>query len=409
MVVIVGAGLTGLTLAETFLDKGIPVTVLERYPTVGGRIVTHREGLQYEIGAGRIFKGHRRVLDLVRRFGLHTYPISDTMEYRLRCSPDKPEALFHEEIFRGIVDFLSTVSPTKLASHTVAELIPPLWQPHLTRFPYRAELYLLRADLALEAFQNEMGTYSGYVGVVEGLDAITSRLAEVVQKKGGILLTRHRVTDIRPTRGGGYEIVGNSGKKAETVPFTLATDQVILATCRCTLGSFSILKKTPVLRYVNTAPLTRIYAVYPRVKGRVWFQGLAKTVTDSPLRFVIPIDERKGLIMISYTDGEDTNAWKHLEGAALKRAIQKEVRGLFGSHIPDPVYLQKHEWSSGCSYWIPGRYSIDTAIQTSMNPAKGLYIVGESVARNQAWMESALESAEQFAKQFLNQKGPGPF
>ena len=89
---------------------------------------------------------------------------------------------------------------------------------------------------------------------------------------------------------------------------------------------------------------------------------MEKTVTDSPLRFVIPIDPKSGLIMITYTDGPDT--WNGLEGPKLNKAIQKEVKRLFP--------------------------------EKAMHPKKGLWIVGESVSKHQAWIESALHSVEDF-------------
>jgi monoamine oxidase len=405
-IVIIGAGLAGLHVAEGLLDRGATdVTILERYPNVGGRVVTNRaEGLQYEIGAGRIHTSHRRVLDLVERFGLHTFPIPADMKWRPLSGASANNAPF-ADIWKSIHTMLVSVPKSQLAKHTIRQLLPPDWHPLLLQFPYRAELDLLRADLALESFEAEMGTYEGYVGVVEGLDSITAALAAAVTAKGAKILTRHRVKDVRRRRGGGmFEIVGDHGKKAEAKPFHIVTSQVVIATCRCTLGSFSVLKRKPVLRQVQTSPLTRIYAVYPpQASGRpgggshVWWDGVVgKTVTDSPLRFVIPIDPTKGLIMISYTDGVDTEFWSGLEGKDLQAAIQKEVHRLWPDvDIPEPTYLQKHEWPAGCSYWTAGDYDVAEAQREAMfGMGGGLFVVGESIARHQAWMESALVSAE---------------
>jgi glycine/D-amino acid oxidase-like deaminating enzyme len=401
--VIIGGGLTGLTVAEGLAKKDSrrQITVLERYPNVGGRVVTHRDdGLQYEIGAGRIFKDHKRVHALIRRFKLHTYPINESVVFRsAETKQDEPHGF--ETVMGAILRMLETIPASTLSDFTIGELLPKEWRPLLLRFPYWAELHMLRADLAAEAFKSTMGTYGGYVGVMEGIDAITTHLRDAVVKAGVDLRVRYRVEDVRKD-GGGFLIVGNWGKKAEAKPFTIHAKTVILATCRCSLGSFRVLKGLPLLKQLQTSPLTRIYAVYPKGDdGRVWFDGMRSTVTDSPLRFVIPIDAKKGLIMISYTDGPDTKTWKGLEGAELQRVLQKEVRSLFGAAVPDPTYLQSHEWPSGCTYWVPGDYVMGDAIQKAMQPLgkdKGLYVVGESVSRQQAWMEGALESAEALLK-----------
>ena len=409
--VIVGAGLAGLRVADGLADKGVTnITVLERYPNVGGRVVTHRENnLQYEIGAGRIHTSHTRVLSLARRFRLHTFPIGEDVEWVARKTPATPEPDGFSVVLDGIRMMLQTASPRTLATHTLAELLPPAWAPLLKRFPYWAELYLQRADAALEAFKPDapLAAYGHFVGLREGLDALTTHLANAVRRKGVALRTRYRIQDVRRAPEGGFDIVGDFGKKAEARPFHIRARRVILATCRCSMSIFSVLARTPMLRQLQTSPLLRIYAVYPPNPrtGRVWFDGLAKTVTDSPLRYVIPIDPAKGLIMISYTDGPtDTEYWRKMASdAQLLRGIQREVRHLFETRfgpIPDPVYLKRHDWPSGCTYWVPGRYDIGEAIEKAMHPEKGLWVVGESVSRQQAWMEGALESAERLLGQW---------
>ncbi len=393
-IVVVGAGIAGLSVAEGLLDRGYSVILLERYPNVGGRIATHRNP-QYEIGAGRIHASHTRVHSLVKRFKLHTYPISDKVVYRpLASLRDEPHGL--DWIMPAILKMLKGQSSNTLASHTLSSLLSPEWRALLNRFPYWAEVGMLRADLAVESFEAEMGTYGGYVGIQEGIDALTSHLAEVVKRKGGDLRVRHRVSDIRK-HGDGFVIVGDSGKKAEAKPFCIEANQVVIATCRCSLGKFGVLKGLPLLKQLQTSPLTRIYAQYPVKGGGPWWSGLEKTVSDSPLRFVIPINPKNGLIMISYTDGPDTDTWKDLEGTKLVKAIQKEAKRLFPERdIPDPTFLEKHEWPSGCTYWVQGDYDVEKAIEKAMHPMKHLWIVGESVARHQAWIESALQSVEDF-------------
>ena len=105
--------------------------------------------------------------------------------------------------------------------------------------------------------------------------------------------------------------------------------------------------------------------------------------------------------MISYTDGDDTKTWMDLDNAALTEVVQTEVRRLFGPHVPDPLSMEAYPWPGGCTYWTPSTkaYDVDKAIQTAMAPAKNLWIVGESVAKHQAWIESALVSVETLLKQ----------
>jgi monoamine oxidase len=404
-IVIIGAGLAGLSLAEGLLKKGYRVVVLERYPNVGGRIVTNREPFQYEIGAGRIFHTHVRVHELIRKFRLHTYPISSDISWVDSKSQGTPVQNAFAETFQTLLPTLQRLPKRVLATHTLGQLVPKQMNPLLKQYPYWAELHMIRADLALPLFAKkaEMGTYEGYVGIQEGIDALTSRLRIAVEKAGGIILTRYRVEDVR-RQGVLWEIMGNYGKKAEAQPFQIFAEKVVIATCRCSLSTFSALQGKPLLDQLQTSPLIRIYAAYPRRKGVLWWQDIPKCVTDSPLRFIIPINPKTGLIMISYTDGPtDTNHWRGLEGKALQLAIQKEVRRLFpDKDIPEPTFLKKHDWPSGCTYWVPTEtaYDLKKAQRDAMHPAKNLWIVGESVSFQQGWMEGALETAEQLLAEF---------
>ena len=392
--IIIGGGIAGLFVAEALAKAGVSVTVLERYPAWGGRIVTHRDdGLQYEIGAGRIANTHKRVSTLIHRFHLTTFPISSESNYE--SEPNDFQVLFDP-----ILSLLTKLPVSLLAGHTIGELMPTEFHPILRRCPYWAEIHMMRADVAAPLFaRGGLMRDATFYGIREGLDAITTRLAEASRAAGATLLNRHRVADVRRRPDGTFDVTGDFGKKAEARPFHYVARRVIFATCRCSLSDFSVLRGAPVLKQTGTSPLVRVYAVYPPHRGEgaqgAWFADLPKTVTDGPLRYVIPIDPKSGLIMISYTDGEDTTVWSSGTDAAFEERLDREVRRAFPDRdIPKPTYVARHVWPSGCTYWLPGDYDPAKASAAALNPAKNVYICGESISMQQAWIEGALESAE---------------
>jgi monoamine oxidase len=309
------------------------------------------------------------------------------------------------ELFTPLRRVLETLDPSVLATHTIKECLPAVYYPILMKFPYRAELEIMRADAALESFKPDepMGTDDAYFGIVEGIDSLTKHAEEEAARFGATLKSRHRVTDIKRTHDELFEITGMHGKKAEEKPFHYKAKHVIVATCRCSLGKFSVLRGAPLLKQLGTSPLLRIYAKYPpNSSGKIWFEDVPKTVTSNHLRYVIPINPKTGLIMISYTDGNDTIYWKDKEDKTLETTIQKHVRDLFpDKEVPTPTYVQKHYWGGGCTYWLPGLYDVKEASHAAMNPSKNLYVVGESISMQQAWIEGALESAEIFLSRYF--------
>jgi hypothetical protein len=204
----------------------------------------------------------------------------------------------------------------------------------------------MRADVALPLFGTgkPMAAKGAaeYYGLVEGLDAIAVGLHRDAVRAGADCRAHHKVDDAKKGADGLFDVVGKRGKKGSETPFHFRGTNVIIATCRCSLAGFSVLRGAPLLKQVQTGALLRMYAVYPKnADGRIWFAGLKKQVTAGPLRHVIPIHEETGLIMISYTDGDDTKFWREKEGRVLEDALHKEVTALFPDRtIPRPVYFR---------------------------------------------------------------------
>ena len=389
--IVVGGGIAGLYVARELASKG-PVTVLEKYHMLGGRVHTGHVGSDsFELGAGRIHSSHKRVLSLVKEYGLKTIDIGGIPQWRPAGANISVENRF-EPTWMALLTQIRKLSPEVLGSHTLRELSDKILgssKKLLETFPYRTELESLRADLGIKTFDDTLGTQAHYSVVAGGLSQLIEGLAADIRKRGGVIHTGVTVTNV--TNEGGKYIVHTNDK-------TFEGSKVILCVESEALRKLPVTRGLRTLQHLGMAPLIRIYAKYPP-----WFTGADRTVTDSPLRYIIPINPAAGVIMISYTDGRDTEAWKGLKGSALTKAIQKEVRALFPERkIPEPLWVKSYEWQGGTTFWKPGSYDPVAESQAILQPRPatmpGLYICGESFSLLQAWMEGSLEHAERLLK-----------
>ena len=371
--IIVGAGIAGLSLAEQFALRGDKVTVLEKADYLGGRIITSDRG--FEIGAGRISTRHRHTLGLLRRFGLKTIPISNGHLWAPVGSPAVPNTF--DEAWSAYLTIFHKLNGPTLARNTLKQLANRILGAEtrnlLDQFGYRAETEVLRADLGIQAFQNEMSPDSTFVVVAGGLSQLIQRIANAARQAGATILLNTPVHDVTCN----YIVHSSRG--------AMACDRVILAIPSEALKHLPCTRNLPVLKHIRMEPLTRIYATF----DRPWVHK--RMVTDSPLRYVIPIGGK--LVMISYTESQDTRAFRGLKGPVLRKALQKEVDRL----IPDApriTWAHAYEWSHGCSYWLPGDYDPNVESQKVLQPKPRFHICNESFSLRQAWVEGALEHAE---------------
>jgi protoporphyrinogen oxidase len=391
--IIVGAGIAGLWIADKLAtNTDDKITILEQGDYAGGRVITSKK-YGYEIGAGRIdLRDHKHVMALVKRFGLKTYEHGKgALWLPVDSHQEKPTNDPFHDIWNPVIAILKKLDPTVLATHTLRGLATRVLGSReadalLIQFPYRAELDTLRADLAIRSFETEMNDTPTFGGVVGGLSQIIHGLESDVRKKGVQIQFKTTVTDVLCSESV-YTVLLKEGK-------TVTADRVILALPVVALRSLPVLHSFPPLKHLTMKPLTRIYAKtvgpWPYTK---------RIVTDSPLRYIIPVAPKDGIVMISYTESQDTQRFLGLKGPALIAALLSELKRLFPSLTLEIEWAHAYEWSDGCSYWLPGSYDPKKEGRQALQPfpttSPHLHLVGESFSQRQAWMEGALEHAQE--------------
>lgn len=416
--IIVGAGIAGLRVGIQALKKNpsLKCCILEKYGYIGGRVVTWRKKIpkvgevSWENGAGRISTSHKHVLGLLKDYGLTFLPISPKTDFLDTSCADKGiENNLFSDLQSIYLEPLLGLSKDTLATHTLKVLLESVFGPKDAQrfyelFPYFCEIHTLRADIALTSFQHEMRSNDGFGVCAEGLSSLTSAMVQDFIKRGGWVFKGVNVRRVLKTCDDGVNVgchyFEENGKET-TINFLGKT--CVLALHSNAVKTINGVKHLNVLKHLKMMPLLRMYAVFPISKNGTWFKGLPKIVTNSPIRYIIPINDTKGIIMISYTDGNDASAWNKILNSygeiAVQEKVMTEIRQLFPDRdVPNPLFFKFHYWDSGCTYWLPGKYDVIEESAKSLHPLADkiprLFMCGESFAVSQCWMESALTQAD---------------
>ena len=407
--IIVGAGISGL-LAASKIGKRYPkakIAVMEAYGTPGGRIQSYRkDGLSWEKGAGRIHSTHKMVNELVEKYGLTKIKIPQATAW---LSNGELTNNHWPSIATVIIESFSQFSKKELQLNTLKELMDKVLKGDVIRkmisqFAYTSEITSLRADLALESLKKELGPVNGYFyTLAEGIQAITDNLMKEAEAKGVKFFFNHRLTSLENGIYASHTKLNFAVDKTKKIQCVAL--KVILAIHSEGLKGLAPFKNLPILKKIKMNPLLRIYGVF----AKPWFENIQRTITDSPLRHVIPISVNAGTIMTSYTDGEDTKFWMSIlkrygEKGVSKRIIE-ESEALFQKKIPEPHVFKMYYWKEGCSYWLPGLYDVHEYSKAIMQPFPlknpNIFVTGESYAVNQCWVESALEHTTQMLNRYI--------
>ena len=388
--IIIGGGISGLYCGLELLkhNKHNKIVICEKYKSLGGRVSTFYKGsLFWEAGAGRISKKHTHILELLKKYNHPCVSISKDVLYKNKCI----EPNIFEELIPAYFDPLKKLPYEVLGNNTLKELLIQIHgkektEEFLDRFPYRSEVEVLRADLGLLAFNNEMGSHEDYVVSKIGLSNLIESMKKDYLNKGGEILYNYECINIYSD-----DILSCEFYKKKKEIHLLKANRII-----CAMES-EALKKIPyfnnwlTLKRLRMEPLLRTYAIY----NTHWFSQYPRIVTKSPIRYWLPINYDKNVAMVSYTDSRDTNKFysifKKYGETYLGNYIHSLLQNLFGP-IPKHTFFKQHYWKHGATYWLPGNYNVVEESHKSLKPFDHeVYIVGESFSLKQAWIEGSLE------------------
>jgi protoporphyrinogen oxidase/cytochrome b involved in lipid metabolism len=415
---IAGAGIAGLYTAYHIIkhDPNARICILEASSRIGGRLhsIALEDNKVIEAGGARFNTQQHRILALIHELGLDFKKIaihSNSKYIPVRQDYDPQlETLFPEidNIINKLAEHIqkqhipdNTLEKTNLLDliHTTySHQYPTIKKYLIARYPYYSELHTLNALEGISLFTNEFSKKMRYFILAGGLEQLITTISQHLKKYSNVYI--HLATPLESISGGSDSIysIKSLDKEYHTQRIILALPQPALAKITYLMGKPAVRR---MINAIQPEPLYRIYARYPldEKTGKVWFAGMSKVVSNLPIKYIIPINEEHGIIMISYTDSKFARYWFNKLAAGddiLQKELARQLELLFPElEIPEPLWLKHYYWDMGAGYWKPG-HSRKEIMPKITHPLANeeIYICNENYSSHQAWVEGSLESAD---------------
>jgi monoamine oxidase len=436
-VVVVGAGLAGLSAAYELLQAGHDPMVLEAQHRVGGRVYTMRQpfaqGLYGEAGAMRIPRAHALSMAYIEKFALPTsdFPMSNDQAYVFVGGVRRRMAEVQAD--PGLLGYeTSEAEKGKLPGQIWEQTIRPLmqivenegdagWEQIYAEY----DQYSVREFLELRGWSESMIEMFGLLNNQEAM--MNSSFLELFREDGG-----NYYTNMCQIVGGGDNLphaflpalAPRIRYGAKMIALDQTPDEVIIhyqtqAGRAQVKGDYAIITVPfPVLRHVEVLkPFSRpkqraIRQLHYDASAKIFFQTRRRfwetdegihgggTVTDLPIRNLYYTDYGKetgrGILLASYTWSEDAQRWGSLPaheriGQALENvaAIHPQIHEEFevgASHM-----WHDDEFAGGAfALFDPGQQTLlhDEIIK----PEGRIHFAGEHASLYHAWIQGAFES-----------------
>ncbi len=443
-VLIIGAGMAGMSAGIELIGQGHDVTILEGRMRAGGRVQTLRSplapGLYADLGAARIPENHDWTMKYINKYGLQTVPFNPTegtfIQYmkgkRMKHTAttpvpleDYPLKLKGKEYKLGWQNIVAQPfepimrqlgDPTKLdwPSDAIKSFDNFSFKGYLRDQGYSSQI----ADILFIGWEKEgaemnmsvlesMREFSLSFGaprvkVVGGNDLIPTNMAQEISD---YILYGQKVLDIQQTNEKVFVTVEQTRENITysadylicTLPLTVLRNMDVVET-------FSQEKQNAVNNYGYWDLSRSILQVSDRYWKEEGFNGFA--ATDQPTEIWDPmyeVDGKRGMI---------ANYIKHNDSRKKLAELTDEERLEFSmNHIDEVfpgirrVYEGGYTKCWGEDPWSLGAHSIGEVgqmtnmLQTLFKPEGRIYIAGEHASAYHGWMQGALESGARCAKE----------
>lgn len=448
-VVVIGAGLAGLSAARELTAGGADVVVLEARDRVGGRLEGGSiAGHPVELGGTWIGEGHTRMYGLVDELGLQTFRTwNDEGRILIELAGKRSLLDGHKgatpklgplplaDLAQGLARFgrlVRSVDPARPWAHPRAHELDgqtfETWVRRTMRTSAGRAYFRVMTEAVFAGDTTDVSLlhalfYTASNADLETLLAVDEG-AQQDRVVGGSVLVAERLADgldIRlrtPVEAvaqscSGVVVTTRSGESH-------AADQVVVAVPPTLAGHLRYDPLLPAWRDQLTQRLpagtvAKTFAAYPTPFWRA--DGLNGQVAADrgPVKVVFDVSPPGGEIgvLLGFVEGGDARRWQRLSASDRRGAVLDRLADYFGPRAADPVeYVEKdwtgEEFTRGCygAHFAPGVW---TAFGEALRPPVGrVHWAGSEYAVEwHGYMEGAVRSGIATAADVLRSTTPG--
>lgn len=439
---ILGAGMAGMSAAVELIKLGHDVTILEGQMRAGGRIKTERSsfanGLYADMGAARIPEDHEWTMKYIKEYNLKLHPFNPTEGKYIHIMKGKKISYTHDkpadinEYPLNLTEKEKQQGWEGLGNKPLEALLANIgdakslnWPPaNIAQYDkYSLKEYFEQAgysrevaDLLMIGWETEKGMSMSVLEtirelslsfgavrnkIVGGNDLLPTKMAETLS---GSIQYGVKVLDLSQTENEVAVTINKGGEHQ-----TLAADRVI-----CTFP-LTVVKKLPFVKNLSKEKQKAIQELtywdlsrtVVQVKERNWkkegYNGFA--ATDRPMEIWDPnyeSDSTRGLIA-AYIKNDDSQLYDKWTDAERYNFSVDQLEKVFPGVKANAEGGYTKCWKE--DPWALGAHSIGTRGQMTqvlphlIKPEGRIHFAGEHASAYHGWIQGAIESGNRAAKE----------